>query len=357
MTKEVLWKRAWKVAATLGFAAASLGVRADGSLADYPRRAGETDDTARIQRAIDAQPFGVLRIPGGTYAVSSPILVTNHCSLALEKTATLRAVRAMPFVLKVNNATTWVNSPRDDHGTFVTGGVIDGNGLASCLALDGFKHYTLRDTVFLNGRLYGLLLNAEAHGYELIANNLYFKCTLSGLSGNTAVFSHGGDSHYTDIVVVDWTVGFHLRGGGSNRLTRCHVWGGMVPPAKPGEIPEMLKDSVNFRIEGAGAILRDCYADTGLVGYEISGKETRLLGCSYFSNPKFGLDGMTIIRHSRGRLLVTDGSFVKTAAHVKVYDGCGTVAWRDMMYWGFGEADDLPGAQTFGADRKAVPYD
>lgn len=47
MTKEVLWKRAWKVAATLGFAAASLGVRADGTLADYPRRGGETDDTAR----------------------------------------------------------------------------------------------------------------------------------------------------------------------------------------------------------------------------------------------------------------------------------------------------------------------
>lgn len=119
----------------LGLATMSLGVRADGALADYPRRGGETDDTARIQlqRAVDAQPSGILRIPGGTYAVSSPILVTNHCSLALEKAATLRAVRAMPFVLKVNNATTWVNSPRDDHGTFVTGGVIDGRGTSKSL--------------------------------------------------------------------------------------------------------------------------------------------------------------------------------------------------------------------------------
>lgn len=55
MTKEVLWKRAWKVAATLGFAAASLGVRADGSLADYPRRAGEADDLP------GAQTFGADR--------------------------------------------------------------------------------------------------------------------------------------------------------------------------------------------------------------------------------------------------------------------------------------------------------
>lgn len=40
----------------LGLATTSLGVRADGALADYPRRGGETDDTARIQlqRAVDA---------------------------------------------------------------------------------------------------------------------------------------------------------------------------------------------------------------------------------------------------------------------------------------------------------------
>ena len=350
-SRKVFWTML--LAACAGVASAW----ADGSLADFPRLAGETDDAGRLQRAIDATPSGVLRIPGGEYAVASPVLVTNRCSLALEKTARLRAIRKIPFVLKVNNATTWVNSPQDDHGTFVTGGVIDGNGLASCLALDGFKHYTLRDTVFMNGAQYGLLLNSEAHGYELVAQNLYFKCNMSGLAGNTAVFSHGGDSHYTDLVVVDWTVGFHMRGGGSNRLTRCHVWGGMVGPAKPGEPPEMLKDSVNFRIEGAGAILRDCYADTGVVGYEISGKDTRLLGCSYFSNPKFGLDGMTIVRHASGRLLVSEGSFVKTAPRVKVYDGCGTVAWRDMMYWGFDESDDLPGALTFGMDRKSIPYD
>ena len=64
-------------------------------LADFPAKPGEADDTARIQRAVDATPSGVLRIPGGLYRISSTIMVTNRCSLELHKTAVLRAVKAM----------------------------------------------------------------------------------------------------------------------------------------------------------------------------------------------------------------------------------------------------------------------
>jgi len=69
-----------------------------------------------------------------------------------------------------------------DRNLFVVGGKIDGNGQASCLA------------------------------------------------GNTAAYLCGGDSHYTDCIVVDYTVGFR-NAGGSNRFTRCHVWGdeGVAP--------------------------------------------------------------------------------------------------------------------------------
>ena len=154
----------------------------------------------------------------------------------------------------------------------------------------------------------------------------------------------GGDSHYTDIVVVDYTVGFQLlEHGWANRLTRCHVWGGPIPPAKAGEPPEMLKDSVNFEIRVGGNILRDCYADTGKTGFLIAA-ETRLDGCSYFSNPVFKLDGITCIAHECGNLTVAHSSFTKTAPNVKIYDGCGEVSWRDCKTSGF-----EPGEIPFGA--------
>ena len=325
----------------------------DRSLDEFPACADEPDDTARLQRAIDATPSGVLYIPRGVYRISSTVSVTNRCSLDMHKSAVLLAVKEMPFVLRVHGSyrralpaarPEW----REDYNLFVTGGKIDGDGLASCMSLDGFAHYTLRDTTFMNGRLYGLRVCGEAGGYELIAFNLYFKCVKRGLAGNAAVYSTGGDSHYTDCVAVDYTIGFRMGRGGSNRLTRCHIWGGPIPPAKEGEPREMLKDSVNFWIDGAGStILRDCYADTGKIGYLIDGWDTRLLGCSYFNNKVFKLDGITIVKHPRGRLLVTDGGFVKTTPNVTVYDGCGEVEWFNMMYSGFGPKDECPGALKF----------
>lgn len=333
----------------------------DHTLSEFPRLPGETDDAPRLQRAVDATPSGVLEIGKGLYEIAKTVSVTNLCSLRMHKSAHLRAVADMDFVLRVNNAPLydsleWYGDRRQDYNMFVTGGKIDGNGLAACMMLDGFHHYTLRDITFFNGKRYGLAVDAEdGLGYELVAENLYFKCVKPGLAGNTAFFLNGGDCHVTDCVSVDYTIGFHLARGGSNRLTRCHVWGGPIPPPSKGEPCEMLKDSICFKIGGSSAILRDCYADTGKTGYEVNAWDTRLLGCSYFSNKVFGLDDITIIRHGFGRLLVADGGFVKCAPHCKVYEGCGLVKWQNMMYSGFGPDDDCPGAIDFGDGASAQP--
>ena len=67
----------------------------DRSMAEFPRAAGETDDTARVQRAIDATTGGILWFPRGDYLVSSSIVVSNRCSLLMHKSATLKAVAEM----------------------------------------------------------------------------------------------------------------------------------------------------------------------------------------------------------------------------------------------------------------------
>lgn len=321
---------------------------ADHSLDEFPRLGGECDDAARMQRAVDATPSGVLRIPAGTYTLSATLSITNFCSLEMNKSAVLRAAKEMPFVLRVNNRLRWRMPQNDerrrDLGTFVTGGRIDGAGLASCMSLDAFNHYTLRDVVFQNGRKYGLAVAGEVNGgNELVAENLYFNCYMSGLAGNTAVYAGASDCHYTDCIVVDWTVGFHLAKGGAQRLTRCHVWGGPLPPPRPGEMREMLKDSVGFKVESSGSILRDCYADTSETGFEIAAWDVRLLGCSYVNNKKFGLSDVTIIRHKFGRLLVSDALFKKDVPNTTVYDGCGNVTWHNVLYSGFGKDATLPG--------------
>ena len=307
----------------------------DITLADYPRFAGESSDDPRLRRALEACAGGVLYVPAGVYEVAEMITIDNCASLLLHKSAVLKAVREMPYVVKYDAAASypgltekdWRIYPAgdpdsEDWNLFIKGGVFDGAGLASCLCLNSFKHFTLRDASFRNGKLYGIKVEdtGSMWTYELVAQNLYLKCTMSGLAGNAGISSNGGDSHYIDCIIVDYTKGFELLDGGSNRLTRCHVWGGPIKPRKEGELPEMLIDSVNFWIDSGDAVLTDCYADTGKIGYLVK-KSARLFGCSYYNNYSYGMDDITVIKHLDGDLLVSGGMFRKTCPSATLYEG------------------------------------
>lgn len=311
------------------------------------------DDTERLQRLVDSAPGGTVTITSGVYRLERTLFVTNLASVRLDPTAVLKAVRPMDYVVKINH------HRRQGVNLSFCGGAIDGAGIASCMALDGCYYFTLREVSFFNGRKAGLRVNGEEFGYELIANNLYFKCTMPGLAGNVAVYSTGGDSHYADCVVTDYTVGFRFAQSGGNRLTRCHVWGGLVPPKKKDALPEMLEDSVCFWIDGAHTMhLRDCYADTGKTGFLIDGYDVRMDGCWYQNNPIFKLDDVVIIDHRSGNLAVSGGHFCKDSKNVTIYrarDPFARVCWSDNSYARFASG---PGACEYQvADRFEVVQD
>ena len=306
----------------------------DINISDYPRLAGETSDDRRIMRAVKGCTGGVLYFPKGIYEIADMITVDNCVSLLLHKSAVLKAVKEMPFVLKIDAASSYPgikeedghivpsgDPDSEDWNLFFEGGVIDGAGLAGCVCLNSFKHFTMRDISMRNGRKYGLRIeDGGMWTYELIAQNLYIKCTMPGLAGNAGISSNGGDSHFIDCIVVDYTRGIELLGGGSNRLTRCHVWGGPIPPRKEGGLPEMLIDSVNYVLSSGDALLTDCYADTGKTGYLVT-ENARLIGCSYYNKYTYKMDDVTVIDHRGGQLLVADCMFRKHSPHATVYKG------------------------------------
>ena len=115
----------------------------DNHLSDFPRLGGETDDSQRIQRAIDATANGILCIPRGTYEIASPLFIKNRCSLDMHPAAKLVAVKEMDFVLTYDGNSNFValtvfdeaGEIYDNLGLFIRGGDIDGKGKASCLLL------------------------------------------------------------------------------------------------------------------------------------------------------------------------------------------------------------------------------
>ena len=332
-----------KLLVLLGVAAVAVAEahECDTSLDDFPARPGE-DDSARLQRAVDSTPEGSLYIPKGVYRLTSTLMVTNRCSLELNRGATLKAVKEMPFVVKIDARPVWKT-----WNQFFRGGIIEADGLASCLALDGFSPYYMRNVTFLNGRLYGLRVNGEAGGGGIFASELYFRCTKRGLAGNTALYSSGCDGTYTDCLVVDWTVGFRMDGGG-NRLTGCHAWGGTIPPPAEGRLPEMLENSVCFHLGGWDNLARDCYADTGAIGYVTEGWGIQILGSWFLNNTQFKLKDIVIVDQRKGDLSVSDCRFSYSPG-TKVYRGrLGTkVAWQNMFYRDFPRGADCPGAVSF----------
>ena len=324
-------------------ASAAFGHSCDKSLDDFPALPGESD-AVRLQRAVDALPEGSLYVPKGVYAMDRTLTITNRCSVELNRGATLKAVADLDYVVKIDARPFWKT-----WNQFFNGGIIEADGRASCLALDGFSPFYMRQVTFLNGKKFGLRLNSRAGGGGIFASELYFRCTKRGLAGNTALYSSGCDGCYTDCLAVDWTVGFRMDGGG-NRLTGCHAWGGVIPPRKGEEVPEMLLDSVCFHLGGWDNLARDCYADTAEVGYRSEGWGNQILGSWFLNNTKFKLRGSVIVDQPKGDLMVSECRFANSPG-TRVYRGeKGTkICWNNIFYRGFGPNDDCPGAARFRA--------
>ena len=122
---------------------------------------------------------------------------------------------------------------------------------------------------------------------------------MSGLAGNVGIECQVCDCHFTDCIVVDYTKSIRVTGG-ANRFTRCHVWGGTVPPKGMGfkewsdfyarrkklegahkwtaederaalakGVPEMLPGSVAFECIGGANVFDGCFADTAVIGFDV----------------------------------------------------------------------------------------
>jgi len=313
----------------------------DADVSDFPRAAGEAGDSARILRAVEAAgKGGVVWFPKGEYAIDAMLVVTNGCSLWLHKSAHLKAVKEMPFILRWDFWPKGIPKP-GEFNLFIRGGDFDGAGLAGCVNVMGRWKFTVSDATFRNGRGVGLQFGTSENpkGCEMVAYNLYCICDMPGLAGNVGFLSYVGDSHYTDMVIVDYTVGIRdMRW--SNRYTRCHVWGGPVKKAGTTD-PEYLSDSIAFDINGIDAVLEDCYADTAMIGYNVR-RDARIFNCGYFNNWAFRMDNPVVFAHEGGSLIVTGGRFSKNSPNAVLYrrgEKAGRLIWRDNQPLNFTEAE------------------
>ncbi len=282
------------------------------NLTEYPRLPGESGDSARLQRAIDAHPHSVILIPGGLYALERPVSITNYCSLWLAKEAVLRAVAPMEYLVDWNGG---MSNLFDDYGMFIKGGTFDGAAMSGGVRLRNIHHFTMGESWFKDCTV-GLFVGDkdDYKDYELRASNLYLRNTV-GIPDSVGVCIPSHADHYLDsIIVVDYQTGFYLNCG-STYLSKCHSW-------VTDLIPDMSK-TIAFDLAGGGYnTFTDCYVDTSHIGIRLRAGHCRFQNTFGYHNGKYGGSGHVFISCE------TDKPFYMEGGSFRGWPGANDVFFR-----------------------------
>lgn len=183
-------------------------------------------------------------------------------------------------------------------------------------------------------------------------------------------------AHYIVSKRIDYTTGIKIDGS-ANRLTRCHIWGGTVPPegksfkewsvfygnnkialnsGKYDEeteksifaygIPEMLLNSIALEINGGINVIDGCFADTATIGYLVRGWNNVITNSGFYNNKLMGLRNTVGIKNEANDLVVSNSFFVNATGTDKIYDGK-----RKNVNWANNSVDEDAVFGSYFADK------
>ena len=266
MTRKVAAKLlAWSALFAVGTALAA-GVDARGfvNVADFVRSDGKTDVSADIQRVIDTHPNRTLWFPDGLYLLAHPVATPAHpkksVDLQLSNYAILKAAPGW------TNAEAMVRlggiHPANDIRTVgscysLTGGVIDGSGVAKGVSIDSGRETKVR-CVSMKNVFVGLHIKRGA-------NNNSSDCDIADVNivgnrrpGSTGVFIESCDNTLANMRIADVQTGVRLTGSG-NLMTNLHP---LYTNPK-----DLYAGGVGFEDNGSNNSYNRCYSDHFSTGF------------------------------------------------------------------------------------------
>ncbi len=244
------------------------------SVTDFGVKGDGSDETFLIENAIKNCSQKTLYFPTGVYGISKTLIIDNQVSLELDSNAKIIALEYMDVMIE------WGKYNVYTEHCFITGGIVDGMGKAKTLLnLSWFRHFTLKDTVFLNSIEKGLVLrshNEDIHSVEAIIDNIYFENKIVSSYNAIALIVNTTDSHISNVIVINYSTGVEVNGAG-NRFYRVHPW---------VTHQSILNASKSFIINASNNTVTECLADSTAIGYEIN-KDCRILNSGYYCNRKY----------------------------------------------------------------------
>ncbi len=199
------------------------------NVADIVGADGKTDVSAAIQRIIDSNPNRTLWFPDGTYLLSAPICTPadprKSVDLRLSNYAVLKAApgwkgnEAMVRLGGIHPA----NNIRTVGSCYsLTGGVIDGSGVAKGVSIDSGRETKVRD-VSMKNVFVGLHIKPGANGNSSDCDISDVNIVGNNKPGSVGVLVESCDNSISNMRITDVQTGVWLmRNAGGNLMRNLH---------------------------------------------------------------------------------------------------------------------------------------
>lgn len=238
--------------------------------ADDLRADGKTDVSDAIQDLIDRHPNRTIFFPDGVYLLSKPILTSSDSrksvDLVLSNFARFLAAPGWDSAEAMVRlgAKDGVNSlaPGSNYG--LTGGIIDGNGIARGVSIDGGRETRIQNVDIKNASV-GLHIRHGANNGSSDADIMNVNVTGNGNADSVGVLIEGFDNTLTNMRLANVFTGVVVKSGG-NMLRNIHPLLYMNDVSKAE-----YEKTAGFRVLNPMNWFDYCYSDQYSTGFETTG--------------------------------------------------------------------------------------
>ncbi|MBQ1276830.1 MAG: hypothetical protein IIY15_06470 [Flavobacteriales bacterium] len=252
---------------------------------DYVKANGKKDVSDVIQKIIDDNPNRTIYFPDGVYLISKPICTPadprKSVSLDLSNYAVIKATEDWSHdeaMVRLGGKDPYNNIEIVGSNYYLSGGIIDGSGVAKGISIDSGRETVIRNTSIKNVTLgihvkYGAnsgSSDADISGVNIVGNNT---------PKTVGVLVEGHDNTFTNMRVAGCHIGFIVRSG-ANSLRNIH-------PLYYGH-DENYQSSIGFLDERYDNWYDFCYSDEFATGFQTNDGRNIYSNCFTYWYAKSG---------------------------------------------------------------------
>ncbi len=233
---------------------------------DYVNLDG-TDVADEIQAVIDANPNRTIFFPDGEYLVSKPIVTPadprKSVDLQLSNYAVIKAAQGFEGnALVMLGGKDAANDTHTNGSNYsLTGGIIDGSGVANGVEISGGRETAVRNVSIKNTPV-GLHIAKGANSGSSDADISNVNIIGTGGTDSVGIFVEGHDNTISNVRIGNVFIGVHLQAS-ANSLRDVH-------PLYYSDYTD-YENSCGFLDEGGSNVYDFCYSDQFCIGFRTTG--------------------------------------------------------------------------------------